>query len=123
MEKSPLALAVSCLLTYFSFSQLWFPTVHEVLHADWQDVWHSPQPPFFMDSLRSLVVKVLICLFPFILFSFHESITFESNCLPNLISHKNVSFLNVAHLQVLAISIQEILIIITYISYTFNFFA
>jgi len=34
-----------------AFSQLWFPTVQDVLHADWQDVWHSPQPPFFADSL------------------------------------------------------------------------
>ena len=46
---------------YLAFSQLWFPTVQEVLQADWQDVWHSPQPPFFMDSFKSLVVKVLIC--------------------------------------------------------------
>ena len=35
--------------------------MQEVLHADWQEVWHSPQPPFFMDSFKSLVVKVLIC--------------------------------------------------------------
>ena len=35
--------------------------MQEVLHADWQEVWHSPQPPFFMDSFRFLVVKVLIC--------------------------------------------------------------
>ena len=42
-----------CLFKHFKaacnylFSQLWFPTVQEVLHADWQEVWHSPQPPFF----------------------------------------------------------------------------
>lgn len=23
---------------YFLFSQVWFPTVQDVLHADWQDV-------------------------------------------------------------------------------------
>ena len=43
---------------YLWFSQDWFPTVQDVLHADWQDVWHSPQPPFFMDSFRVLVVNV-----------------------------------------------------------------
>jgi len=25
-------------------AHFWFATVHEVLHADWQDAWHSPQP-------------------------------------------------------------------------------
>ena len=43
---------------YLRFSQDWFPTVQEVLHADWQDVWHSPQPPFFMDSFSVLEVNV-----------------------------------------------------------------
>ena len=46
--------------TYLAFSQLWFPTVQEVLQADWQDVWHSPQPPFFIVSFRFFVVNVLI---------------------------------------------------------------
>jgi len=27
------------------FSQSWLATVQEVLQADWQEVWHSPQPP------------------------------------------------------------------------------
>jgi hypothetical protein len=26
------------------FSHSWFATVQEVLQADWQEVWHSPQP-------------------------------------------------------------------------------
>ncbi len=43
-----------------AFSQLWFPTVQDVLHADWQDVWHSPQPPFFALSQRLRVLRVLI---------------------------------------------------------------
>ncbi len=30
---------------YFACSQVWLPTVQLVLHADWQDVWHSPHPP------------------------------------------------------------------------------
>ena len=48
-------------INYLAFSQLWFPTVQDVFQADWQDVWHSPQPPFFMDSFKSLVLNVLIC--------------------------------------------------------------
>jgi hypothetical protein len=28
----------------FVLSHCWFATVQEVLQADWQDVWHSPQP-------------------------------------------------------------------------------
>ena len=42
-------------------SQLWFPTVQEVLHADWQEVWHSPHPPFFTVFCRFFVFNVLIC--------------------------------------------------------------
>jgi len=30
------------------------------LLADWQDVWHSPQPPFLADSQRLRELKVLI---------------------------------------------------------------
>ena len=44
----------------YLFSQLWFPTVQDVLQADWQDVWHSPHPPFFNVSFKFFVVKVLI---------------------------------------------------------------
>ena len=44
-----------------AFSQLWLPTVQEVLHADWQEVWHSPHPPFFMDSFKVLLFKVFTC--------------------------------------------------------------
>jgi hypothetical protein len=31
-----------------------------VLQADWQEVWHSPQPPFFALSQRERVSRVLI---------------------------------------------------------------
>ena len=34
--------------------------LQEVLLADWQEVWHSPQPPFTADSTRFLVSKVWI---------------------------------------------------------------
>ena len=47
-------------LFVFNCSQLWLPTVQLVLQADWQEVWHSPQPPFFADSFKFLVVRVLI---------------------------------------------------------------
>ena len=42
-------------------SQLWFPTVQDVLHADWQDVWHSPQPPFLIVLCNLLVFNVFTC--------------------------------------------------------------
>ena len=35
------------------FSHFWLATVQEVLQADWQEVWHSPQPP-----LAALAFKV-----------------------------------------------------------------
>ena len=30
-------------------------------HADWQDVWHSPHPPFFTVFCKLFVFKVLMC--------------------------------------------------------------
>ena len=47
--------------SYLLCSQVWLPTVQDVLHADWQDVWHSPQPPFFTVFCNFLVFKVLMC--------------------------------------------------------------
>ena len=35
--------------------------MQDVLHADWQDVWHSPQPPFFNVFCKDFVFRVLIC--------------------------------------------------------------
>ena len=46
---------------YFACSQVWLPTVQDVLHADWQEVWHSPQPPFFTVFCSFVVFKVLMC--------------------------------------------------------------
>ena len=48
-----------CICNYL-FSQLWFPTVQLVLHADWHDVWHSPQPPLTTVLFIVFCVKVLI---------------------------------------------------------------
>ena len=42
------------------FSHFWFATPQEVLQADWQEVWHSPQPPFLALSHRLRVSRVLI---------------------------------------------------------------
>ena len=45
------------LLAFFC-SHCWLAIPQDVLQADWQEVWHSPQPPFFADSARFLVFKV-----------------------------------------------------------------
>jgi hypothetical protein len=48
-------------LTYLLlFSHFWLATPQDVLQADWQDVWHSPQPPVFALFSRSRVAMVLI---------------------------------------------------------------
>ena len=47
------------------FSHFWFATVQEVLQADWQEAWHSPQPPVLRLSFKQFFAMVLIC---FILF-------------------------------------------------------
>ena len=47
---------LSLLLSHF-----WFAIPQLVLQADWQEVWHSPQPPFFALSHRLRVSMVLIC--------------------------------------------------------------
>jgi len=46
---------------YALFSQGWFATVQEVLHADWQEVWHSPHAIFSFSSFRLPVKTVLMC--------------------------------------------------------------
>jgi hypothetical protein len=51
----------------FACSQVWLPTVQEVLHADWQDVWHSPHPPFLTVFCRFLVFNVFICFIKVVL--------------------------------------------------------
>ena len=78
-------------VNYFAFSQLWFPTVQDVLHADWQDVWHSPQPPFFSVFCKDFVFNVLICfmtcglLYYFILSAqIYFSANFRGYCITEL---------------------------------------
>lgn len=44
-----------------SFAHFWFPTVHDVLQADWHEAWHLPHPPFFAVALRLALLIVLIC--------------------------------------------------------------
>jgi hypothetical protein len=43
-SKTP-TLKAGVYLNYLLLSQLWLMTPQEVLQADWQEVWHSPQPP------------------------------------------------------------------------------
>ena len=54
----------------FAFSHCWLATPQEVLQADWQEVWHSPHPPFLTEALRSrvLIVRILFII------KFHLSI-------------------------------------------------
>jgi len=46
---------------YFLFLQIWFPTVQDVLQADWQDAWHSPQPPETTVFERAFFTTTFIC--------------------------------------------------------------
>ena len=55
----PFYLLLSNIRIYF-FSHCWLATPQEVLQADWQEVWHSPQPPVTVLLTRSLVSMVLI---------------------------------------------------------------
>ena len=50
-------------------SHVWFPTVQEVLHADWHDVWHSPHPPFLIVFCNFLVFNVFTCFIKNLSFS------------------------------------------------------
>lgn len=44
----------------YLFSHGWFATPQEVLHADWHDVWHSPQPPSQFVKFLVLIVFILL---------------------------------------------------------------
>lgn len=35
--------------------------MQEVLHADWQEAWHSPQPPFTALSFKLALFRVFMC--------------------------------------------------------------
>jgi hypothetical protein len=43
-----------------AFSHFWLAIPQLVLQADWQEVWHSPQPPFLALSHRFRVSRVMI---------------------------------------------------------------
>jgi len=65
---------MKCYYFFFGFSHFWLATVQEVLQADWQDAWHSPQPAkadffeyvdllsvftfFILDILSNMVVSI-----------------------------------------------------------------
>ena len=48
-------------LSDYYFSHFWLATVQEVLQADWQDAWHSPQPPLAADCFKLALFNVLMC--------------------------------------------------------------
>ena len=98
-------------LILYLFSQLWLPTVQDVLHADWQDVWHSPHPPFFMVSFRFLVFKVLIC------FIFSASLTLLNF---KLLWHEHHSWSS-AHIIKLPPTYKQAWNLLTTLYYTMNF--
>ena len=50
----------AALLADYFFSHFWLATPQLVLQADWQEVWHSPQPPFLALSQRLRVSRVWI---------------------------------------------------------------
>ena len=53
---------ISSKITYlFLFSHFWLAMPLLVLQADWQEVWHSPQPPFLALWHRLRVSMVWIC--------------------------------------------------------------
>jgi hypothetical protein len=58
--KSNAAFTAALIRYLFLLSHFWFATPFDVLQADWQEVWHSPQPPSFADLQRSRVAIVLI---------------------------------------------------------------
>jgi hypothetical protein len=66
--------------SYAFFSQGWFATPQEVLQADWQEVWHSPHPPFSTLFARSFVSMVLIL--------FIIKLPFHTNNSKAIIQHK-----------------------------------
>ena len=56
----PRKAAIYYLLSFLD-SHCWLAMPQLVLQADWQEVWHSPHPPFFALWQRFLVSIVLIC--------------------------------------------------------------
>lgn len=61
-KGQPYAAPKPCILkVYLLASHCWLAIVQEVLQADWQDVWHLPQPPFAAVSFKLALLIVLIC--------------------------------------------------------------
>lgn len=62
--------------------------------ADWQDVWHSPQPPFLADSQRLRELNVLILFTEdtsFILYIYYAPIVHDSAAFVNILSGSRLS--------------------------------
>ena len=61
MPSQSAAFQVCNYLLSLVLSHFWFAMPQLVLQADWQEVWHSPQPPFLALSHRLRVSMVLMC--------------------------------------------------------------
>ena len=65
---------ISKIKNYFCLlSHCWLAIPQLVLHADWHDVWHSPQPPFLAELQRFFVSIVLI---RFMVYTSYEFVRF-----------------------------------------------
>lgn len=54
------------------FSHFWLATVQDVLQADWQEAWHSPQPA----PIEFFAYVVLLSVFTFFIFGISFRISF-----------------------------------------------
>ena len=90
MPPLPAAFRMCNYLLSLVLSHFWFAIPQLVLQADWQEVWHSPQPPFFALSQRLLVFKVVIC---FILVTPYLKICIISNIISRQTEYVNGIFL------------------------------
>jgi hypothetical protein len=48
-------------LRLVAFSQRWFAIVQDVLHADWQDAWHSPHALLAAAFRSAALTAILMC--------------------------------------------------------------
>ncbi len=78
---------LSYLDSFFVLSHFWFAMPQLVLHADWQEVWHSPQPPFLALSQRLRVWIVWICFIMIASISYSASIIADAKTAVNSRQH------------------------------------
>ena len=64
--------SLSGLSSLVILSQLWFPTVQLVLHADWQVLLHSPQPVTFLSEGLAIVFIITVTLLKIYVFIYYR---------------------------------------------------